>query len=166
MTGYYNAPEETAATLSGDGWLNTGDIGYQVDDQLVITGRHKDLIIINGRNIWPQDLEYVAEHQPETRSGDAVAFSVTTPEEQELCVLVVQSKAREASAKNALIKRLVTQVRLEYGIDCYVELVAPRSLPRTSSGKLSRAKARLVFLEHNDLSTLTNEPNDKAVHSA
>lgn len=166
MTGYYNAPEETAATLSGDGWLNTGDIGYQVDDQLVITGRHKDLIIINGRNIWPQDLEYVAEHQPETRSGDAVAFSVTTAKEQEMCVLVVQSRVIEASAKNALIKRLTTQVRLEYGIDCYVELVAPRSLPRTSSGKLSRAKARQVFLEHNDLSALFNETSDKVVHSA
>ncbi len=166
MTGYFNCPDETAAALSDDGWLNTGDIGYCVDDQLVITGRHKDLIIINGRNIWPQDLEYVAEHQPETRSGDAVAFSVTTDEEQELCVLVVQSRLTEKAPQKALIKRLITQVRLEYGIDCYVELVAPRSLPRTSSGKLSRAKARQVFLEHNDLSALFNETNDKLAHSA
>ena len=76
MSGYFNAPEETAATLSDDGWLNTGDVGYQVDGSLIITGRKKDLIIINGRNIWPQDLEYLAEHQPEVRMGDALAFSV------------------------------------------------------------------------------------------
>lgn len=161
MTGYFNSPEETAASLSDDGWLNTGDIGYRVSDELVITGRHKDLIIINGRNIWPQDLEYVAEHQPETRTGDAVAFSVTTEEEQELCVLVVQVREPEPTKKIALIKRLTTQVRLEYGIDCYVELVAPRSLPRTSSGKLSRTKARQLFIEKHDLKTLFSEVSDK-----
>lgn len=166
MTGYFNSPEETAAALSEDGWLNTGDIGYRVSNELVITGRHKDLIIINGRNIWPQDLEYVAEHQPETRTGDAVAFSVTADEERELCVLVVQVRETDAGRKNALIKRLITQVRLEYGIDCYVELVEPRSLPRTSSGKLSRAKARQLFIEKHDLSALFSEVSDKVANAA
>ncbi|MBK6741404.1 MAG: fatty acyl-AMP ligase [Haliea sp.] len=78
MSGYFNLPEETSHALSEDGWLNTGDIGYLVDGVLTITGRKKDLIIIHGRNIWPQDLEHVAETQPEVRSGDAVAFSAPT----------------------------------------------------------------------------------------
>ncbi len=92
MSGYFNAPDETAAALSEDGWLNTGDVGYRVDGSLIVTGRKKDLIIINGRNIWPQDLEYLAEHQPEVRIGDALAFSVPNPKGDEICVLVVQCR--------------------------------------------------------------------------
>ncbi|MEJ2201873.1 MAG: fatty acyl-AMP ligase [Desulfuromonadaceae bacterium] len=60
MSGYLNNPEATREALSADGWLNTGDLAYLVDRQVIITGRQKDLIIINGRNIWPQDLEYLA----------------------------------------------------------------------------------------------------------
>jgi len=72
MSGYYNLPEESSHALCEGGWLNTGDIGYLVDGVLTITGRKKDLIIIHGRNIWPQDLEHVAETQPEVRAGDAI----------------------------------------------------------------------------------------------
>jgi fatty-acyl-CoA synthase len=151
MRGYFNAPAETAAALSSDGWLNTGDIGYLVDDSLVITGRQKDLIIINGRNIWPQDLEYLAEHQAEARVGDALAFSVPGPESREVCVLVVQCRETNAQRRGALIERLTRLVRLEMGIDSYVELAPPHTLPRTSSGKLSRSKARQTFIETHDL---------------
>ncbi|MDX1733113.1 MAG: fatty acyl-AMP ligase, partial [Halioglobus sp.] len=69
MSGYFNLPDETGHALCDDGWLNTGDIGYMVDGVLTITGRKKDLIIIHGRNIWPQDLEHIAENEPEVRSG-------------------------------------------------------------------------------------------------
>jgi fatty-acyl-CoA synthase len=151
MSGYFNAPEETAASLSPDGWLNTGDIGYMVDGSLVITGRQKDLIIINGRNIWPQDLEHLAEHQPEARVGDALAFSVPGPESREICVLVVQCRETNPQRRSALIDRLTRLVRLEMGIDSYVELVPPHTLPRTSSGKLSRSKARQTFIQTHDL---------------
>jgi fatty-acyl-CoA synthase len=154
MTGYFNAPEETAAALSTDGWLDTGDIGYRIGDDLVITGRQKDLIIINGRNIRPQDLEYIAEHQPETRSGDAVAFAITSAKNQERCILMVQCRETISSEQQKLTQRLVRQVKLEMGIDCHVELVPPRSLPRTSSGKPSRAKARQAFIESHDIDAL------------
>lgn len=154
MTGYFNAPEETRSTLSEDGWLNTGDIGYFLDGSLVITGRQKDLIIINGRNIWPQDLEYLAEHQPEVRVGDALAFSVTTSSGFEHCVLVVQCRENVPDKRNALIERMTGLVRTEISIDCYVELVRPHTLPRTSSGKLSRAKARQNFIESEDIDEL------------
>ena len=83
-------PEQTRQALSPDGWLDTGDIGYLVDGSIVVTGRHKDMIIINGRNIWPQDIEHIAERQPELRSMDASAFFVLGPDDEEVAVVVVQ----------------------------------------------------------------------------
>lgn len=160
MSGYFNAPDETAACLSQDGWLNTGDVGYRVNGSLIITGRKKDLIIINGRNIWPQDLEYLAEHQPEVRIGDALAFSVPTTDESELCVLVVQCRESDPGKRANLVDRLNRLVHLELGIDVYVELVPLHTLPRTSSGKLSRSKARQNFIESHDLAALSKRLAD------
>tara|TARA_B100001540_G_scaffold93800_1_gene84592 strand:- start:841 stop:2619 length:1779 start_codon:yes stop_codon:yes gene_type:complete len=154
MSGYFNLPEETSHALCEDGWLNTGDIGYMVDGVLTITGRKKDLIIIHGRNIWPQDLEHIAETQPEVRSGDAVAFSAPDAEGEEMCVLMVQCRERDPAKRNALVRRLTALVRMEMSLDCYVHLVPNRSLPRTSSGKLSRAKARLDFINTHNLEQL------------
>lgn len=155
MSGYFNLPEETSHALSEDGWLNTGDIGYMVDGVLTITGRKKDLIIIHGRNIWPQDLEHVAETQPEVRSGDAVAFSAPDANGEEMCVLMVQCRERDPQVRTALVRRLTALVRMEMGLDCYVHLVPNRSLPRTSSGKLSRAKARLDFINAHNVEQLS-----------
>ena len=149
MSGYFNAPEETRAALSEDGWLNTGDIGYSVDGKLIITGRKKDTIIINGRNIWPQDLEYLAEQQPEVNIGDALAFSVPGAKE-EMCVLVIQCRDSDLERRADLVNRLTRLVRLELGIDTYIELVPSHTLPRTSSGKLSRSKARQQFIGRHD----------------
>ena len=151
MSGYFNLPEESSHALSEDGWLNTGDIGYLVNGVLTITGRKKDLIIIHGRNIWPQDLEHVAETQPEVRSGDAVAFSAPDAEGEEMCVLMVQCRERDPQKRNNLVRRLTALVRMEMSLDCFVQLVPNRSLPKTSSGKLSRAKARLDFINANDM---------------
>jgi len=154
MSGYFNLPEETSHALCEDGWLNTGDIGYLVDGVLTITGRKKDLIIIHGRNIWPQDLEHIAETQPEVRAGDAVAFSAPDAEGEEMCVLMVQCRERDPAKRNNLVRRLTALMRMEMSLDCYVELVPIHSLPRTSSGKLSRAKARLDFINNNDMDKL------------
>ena len=106
MSGYFNLPEETSYALSADGWLNTGDIGYLANGMLTITGRKKDLIIIHGRNIWPQDLEHVAESQPEVRAGDAVAFSAPDHEGEEMCVLRVQCRETDPQKRNNLVRRL------------------------------------------------------------
>jgi fatty-acyl-CoA synthase len=154
MSGYFNLPEETGHALCGDGWLNTGDIGYLVDGVITITGRKKDLIIIHGRNIWPQDLEHIAESQPEIRVGDALAFSAPNHEGDELCVLVVQCRETDPNKRHNLVRRLTALVRMELSLDCYVELVAPHALPRTSSGKLSRSKARLDFIDAHDMDRL------------
>jgi len=147
MSGYFDEPEISRQTLSADGWLNTGDIGYRLGDELVITGRQKDLIIINGRNIWPQDLEYLAEQQPEVRTGDALAFSAPGPQGEETTVMVVQCRKQDPAVQASLVSRLKQRVRADLGIDCYVELVPLHTLPRTSSGKLSRSKARENFIE-------------------
>ncbi|GIX29875.1 MAG: acyl-CoA synthetase [Porticoccaceae bacterium] len=146
MSGYFGMPEETAQHLSPDGWLDTGDIGYLANGTLTITGRKKDLIIIHGRNIWPQDLEQVCESQPEVRPGDAVAFSVGGDGGDEVCVVLVQSKEQDEGRRRELVERLTRLLREELSLDCLVELVPPRSLPITSSGKLSRSKARVEYL--------------------
>ena len=150
MSGYLNEPEITWQTLSGDGWLNTGDLGYMVDGRLVITGRAKDLIIVNGRNVWPQDLEYIAESQDGIRSGDALAFSVPS-DAGEFAVVVVQCRSRDQQQRIQLIERIRSDVARELGIDCLVELVPAHTLPRTSSGKLSRSRARADYMSSGGL---------------
>jgi fatty-acyl-CoA synthase len=147
MSGYFRNPEASNEVLSADGWLDTGDIGYQVDGALHITGRAKDLMIIKGRNIWPQDLEHLAEQQPEVRPTDASAFSIADDEEGETAVLVVQSRESDPGKLAALAQRLQQAVYAEFAIHCLIELVPPHTLPRTSSGKLSRSTARRDFLE-------------------
>jgi fatty-acyl-CoA synthase len=149
MSGYFNEPEITAQTLSPDGWLNTGDIGYQTAEGLMITGRKKDLIIINGRNIWPQDLEQIAEQQPEFRSGDALAFAVPGMDGQDTVVMVAQSREKDTELLAELSRRLQGLVHTEIGVDCRIQLVPLHTLPRTSSGKLSRSRARLNYIDGN-----------------
>jgi fatty-acyl-CoA synthase len=147
MSGYFGNESLTLEVLSADGWLNTGDLAYRLEDRLVITGRQKDLIIINGRNIWPQDLEYIAEQQQEIRVGDASAFSVPGADEKEKAVLVVQCRELDQTVRNNLRHRLHGLVSQALGIDCLVELVPRNTLPRTTSGKLSRSGARNGYLE-------------------
>jgi len=151
MSGYFNEPEITAETLSPDGWLDTGDIGYRVADGIVITGRKKDLIIINGRNIWPQDMEQLAEQQPEVRSGGALAFAVSGLNGADVAVMVVQCQEKDAEKRAELIRRLQGLIHTEVGVDCCIDLVSLHKLPRTSSGKLSRSKAKQNYIDANPL---------------
>ncbi|MEM1232041.1 MAG: fatty acyl-AMP ligase [Pseudomonadota bacterium] len=143
MAGYFKNPEATAAVLSTDGWLDTGDIGYRIGDRIVVTARRKDVIIVNGRNLWPQDLEFLAEQVMDLRLGNVSAFAVSRPDGRDLAVMVVESKR----ADDVMAASLQALIRQSFGIHCFIELVAPRTLPRTSSGKLSRSKARADFLD-------------------
>ena len=145
MKSYFGEPQETAKTLSPDGWLDTGDLGYVVDGEIVITGRAKDLIIVNGRNVWPQDLEWTAEQGIENlRSGDVAVFSVDGGEER--VVALVQCRTRDEAAREQLAKDVGNLLRVRHGLDVLVTPTPPHSLPQTSSGKLSRTKAKALYL--------------------
>jgi fatty-acyl-CoA synthase len=146
MEGFFQAPEKTAAVLSEDGWLDTGDLGYMIDGALVITGRSKDLIICNGRNIWPQDIEWAVEKLPGIRNGDVAAFSVDSAEAGEEIVTVVQCRASEDEARGRLVQDVTTIVRKSVGVDTKVVLAPIRSLPLTSSGKISRTFTKAKYL--------------------
>jgi len=146
MEGYFQEPEETAEVLDEDGWLDTGDLGFFTDDGLFVTGRMKDLIIINGRNIWPQDVEYVVEQIEGVRIGDASAFGVTSPQGEEVGVVVLQCRLSDRDARQRLIETVRRSVYEHHGLRCLVDLVPPGTLPHTSSGKLSRVEAKEDFL--------------------
>jgi fatty-acyl-CoA synthase len=147
MRGYDQHPEESAAVLSPDGWLDTGDLGYRLGGQIVITGRAKDLIIVNGRNVWPQDLEWTVEQTvPTLRSGDAAAFAVEEDGTEQV-VLLIEARGMPGSAeRERLVADAAGTLRARHGVEAHVVLVPPGSLPRTSSGKLSRTLARARYL--------------------
>lgn len=166
MSGYFNEPEITAETLSPDGWLDTGDIGYRVDENIVITGRSKDLIIINGRNIWPQDLEQLAEQQPIVRPGDALAFAVPGFDDADVAVMVVQYRDKDIEKRAALIKRLQGLIYAEVGVDCHIELAPLHTLPRTSSGKLSRSRARQNYIDAHQLKLASSQKDSLLLKQA
>jgi fatty-acyl-CoA synthase len=146
MTGYFHDEEATAACLDADGWLDTGDMGYLSDGYLYIVGRAKDMIIVNGRNHWPQDIEWAVEQLPGFKAGDIAAFAITTPGGEETPAVLVQCRTSDPEERERLREQIRDRVRAITGVNCVIELVPPRTLPRTSSGKLSRAKARTLYL--------------------
>ena len=146
MSGYFDNPKKTREVLSSDGWFDTQDIGYLAEGRVVIVGRKKDVIIINGRKIWAQDLEHLAEELPELRTGDACAFSVLNPNGVEMATMVVQWREGNSARQGEFTHRLQGLIGERFGIECFIEIVPPHTLPRTSSGKLSRSKAREEFL--------------------
>ena len=145
MHAYFDQPEETDRVMSADGWLDTGDLGYVSGGEIVITGRAKDLIIVNGRNVWPQDLEWTAEAEAEAlRSGDVAVFSVPG-EGEETVVALVQCRTSDPEIRGRLRDDISGCLRLRHGVDTEVVLVPAHALPRTSSGKLSRSRAKAMY---------------------
>jgi len=145
MHSYFRNPEATEECLV-DGWLDTGDMGYMADGYLFIVGRAKDMIIINGKNHWPQDIEWAVEQLPGFNHGDIAAFSVETENGEEAPAVLVHCRISDPEERVKLHDQIRDKVRSITGMNCVVELVPPRTLPRTSSGKLSRAKAKKQYL--------------------
>ena len=145
MVGYFRDEEATKACMA-DGWLDTGDMGYLSDGYIYIVGRAKDMIIINGKNHWPQDIEWAVEQLPGFKSGDIAAFAITTSGGEETPAVLVQCRTSDTGERQRLHNEIRERVRSITGMNCIVELVPPRTLPRTSSGKLSRSKARSLYL--------------------
>ena len=151
MHSYFRNEEATNDCLvpSEDGngaWLDTGDMGYMAGGYLFIVGRAKDMIIINGKNHWPQDIEWAVEQLPGFNHGDIAAFSVETENGEEAPAVLVHCRVSDPEERVRLHEQIRDKVRSITGMNCVVELVPPRTLPRTSSGKLSRAKAKRLYL--------------------
>jgi len=145
MHSYFRNEEATNDCLV-DGWLDTGDMGYMTDGYLFIVGRAKDMIIINGKNHWPQDIEWAVEQLPGFNHGDIAAFSIETETGDEAPAVLVHCRVSDPEERIKLRNQIADKVRSVTGMACVVELVPPRTLPRTSSGKLSRAKAKRLYL--------------------
>ncbi|WP_414542087.1 amino acid adenylation domain-containing protein [Nostoc sp. CCY0012] len=152
--GYWNRPQETAQTFgaylqdTGEGpFLRTGDLGFLHNGELFITGRAKDLIIIRGRNLYPQDIELTAESSHKTlRSGSVAAFAVEVEKEERL--VVVQELEFRAKPNidevTAAIRQAIAQ---EHEIQVYaVVLLKGGTIPKTSSGKIQRRATKAGFL--------------------
>ena len=167
-TGYWNQPELSEAVfgmpLAGesDAWLRTGDLGFLHDDQVYVTGRLKELIIVRGLNHYPQDLEWTCEHaHPAIRPGGVAAFSNDAGGAGEQAVVVCElGRPQDDAASEAIIDRIrrciVDQHELELAD---VLLVRRGTLSRTSSGKLRRAEIRRAY-ETGSLPALRSSPRD------
>ena len=149
MTHYYNNPDATARTVRPDGWVESGDLAYRVDGELYITGRAKDLIIKGGRNVLPQEVEEIAGNVDGIRKGCVVAFGV--PDETsgtEQLVVVAEAHTEEPEMRQRLEAAVVESVASATGLPPdVVVIVAPRVVPKTSSGKLRRAESKALYLE-------------------
>ncbi len=149
MQGYVDQPGETKNALSDQGWLDTGDLAYiSEDEEIVIVGRNKDMLLINGKNIWPQDLESIAIRNSEVNTADALAFSLQDTNGRDTAVVLLQTKEKEQTNSEEIVRQIKSDVYSQLGINCYVELVPLHTLPRTSSGKPSRSKAKKQFLQN------------------
>ncbi|MEG5173406.1 amino acid adenylation domain-containing protein [Microcoleus sp. B3-D7] len=156
--GYWNRPEETEKTFQAylsdtrEGpFLRTGDLGFLRGGELFVTGRLKDMIIIRGRNLYPQDIERTAERShPSLRPGAIAAFSVEVAGEEQL-VIVPELQSRKAPDNaEEIISAIRSSIAQEYEVQVYgVVLIKPGSIPKTTSGKIQRRAACADFLADN-----------------
>jgi fatty-acyl-CoA synthase len=141
--GYYKRPEATAELFDGE-WLKTGDLAYLVDGELVICGRIKDVIIVGGRNVYPQDVERAIGGLDGVRAGNVIAFGVGGYKGKETVVVVAETRTDDPTAlRKAIHHRVLDAVGLPARD---VMLVQPGTLPKTSSGKLQRALCKDRYL--------------------
>ncbi len=144
--GYYRDPEKSRAMFDGE-WANSGDLAYIADGDIFITGRSKDLIIRAGRNIYPQELESAVSGIPGIRSGCVVVFGVSSRADAiEKLVIVAETRESDATVLEN-IRREIRHVALDilgaHADD--IQLVPPRTIPKTSSGKLRRSASAELY---------------------
>ena len=144
--GYFRNPEQTKAIFGADGWLRTGDLGYIADGQLYISGRKKDILIIHGRNYYPQGIEWIVEEVPGVRKGNVVAFSIPGATSEEI-VVVAETAENDVEKRKEIASAVKRHVNEEMALAIGdVTLVGVGELPKTTSGKLQRAKTKEQYL--------------------
>ncbi len=148
MQGYYRNPEATRA-IYHDGWLDSGDLAYQAEGEIYITGRRKDLIIKAGRNIYPAEIEEIVGDIAGIRQGCVTAFSVTECQDiAEQLIVVAETRESRKTERQQLIDKIKEQLAAHLdAVPDHVILVAPHVVPKTSSGKLQRAACKKMYLE-------------------
>jgi acyl-CoA synthetase (AMP-forming)/AMP-acid ligase II len=147
LTGYYHRDDATQAAIR-DGWFFTGDYGYQAEGELFVTGRKKDLIIVGGKNVYPQDIELLVEEVEGIRAGRVVAFGLFDEADgTEEIAVVAETEASDEDELAELrenIRRTIAQ-RSDV-VARIIELVPPRWLLKTSSGKVARSANRDKYI--------------------
>lgn len=140
-SGYYNNPQASALVKTGDGWLRTGDLGFMRKGQLVVTGRMKDVIFVNGQSYYPHDIERGVEDISHFGLNEVAACSVYNEEQhkENIFIYVLYKKSMEQFIPLALkIKNLIMQ---RIGLEI-CEVIPIRKIPKTTSGKIQRYKLR------------------------
>lgn len=157
-SGYWQQPEETkqafhgviAGDTSGDVYLRTGDLGFIHDEELVLTGRIKDLIILYGKNHYPQDIEYTLLHAPfHTQLGQCAAFVVQADNEYQLTVLCeVKNRFMNEKEQETLFESIFSRVYQVYQLEIHTIVLLPlKAIPQTTSGKIRRNFCRVHLLD-------------------
>jgi fatty-acyl-CoA synthase len=141
--GYYRNDAATAALFPlgvEEGWIDSGDRAYRAEDEIYITGRVKDIIILAGRNLYPHEIEDVVAQVPGVRKGCVAAFGAADPTKgTERLVVVAETRERDRAARTRIEQAITAQVSATMGLPPdVVELVPPNTIPKTSSGKLQR----------------------------
>ncbi|WIX99073.1 fatty acyl-AMP ligase [Amycolatopsis mongoliensis] len=148
--GYWGRPEASSATFglppldpgTGEGWLATGDLGVVFDGELFVTGRLKDLVVVDGRNHYPQDVEQTVEEHAGVRPHSAAVFAIGT-DDGEAAVVALERAKNSAADVAEVTAALRAAVSAGHGLRLHdVVVLAPGEVPRTSSGKISRARCR------------------------
>jgi acyl-CoA synthetase (AMP-forming)/AMP-acid ligase II len=147
LTGYYNRPDATRQALRA-GWYLTGDYGYSLEDEIFVAGRKKDMIIIGGKNIYPQDLETLAYEVPGIHAGRAVAFGIDDEKAgTEEVVIVAEVDSDQPEEHQQIADALRKHVSQNSAIALrHVHLVGPKWIVKTSSGKTARSANREKYL--------------------
>ncbi|MBI5934057.1 MAG: AMP-binding protein [Chloroflexi bacterium] len=148
LTGYYNRPEVTEKAFL-DGWYLTGDFGYLANGELFVTGRKKDMIIVGGKNIYPQDLEALVSETPGVHAGRVVAFGVFDESAgTEEVVIVAEVEAEDPAQRQEIGEAVRLMVSKNTAVvPRQVYLVGPKWIVKTSSGKVARSANREKYLK-------------------
>ena len=142
MQGYFDQPELNEETLRG-GWLHSGDLGYLANGELYVCGRKKETIIVNGRNYYPQDLEWAVGGIDGIRRGRVVAFGTSAPGRGDSVVVVAETNGESAEPLEPQIRRRILDLFGLYVDD--VVVARGGTIAKTTSGKLKRGLARARY---------------------
>ncbi|MFH8466958.1 amino acid adenylation domain-containing protein [Streptomyces sp. NPDC017991] len=165
--GYHRLPETTALSFAEDGWLRTGDLGFLRDGRLCVSGRHKDVLFLNGRTFHAPDMEEVAGASPGLPPGSPAVIGSTDPVTGGERVVVFVPWARPPRGAAEVLDGVARRIRTALGHDdVRVLALPPSAFPRTTSGKLQRQRMRARFEEGAYRPTASSSPSPSPLPSS